>query len=207
MKNILMLIIITSGIICGQTIHRVTPGIKNNKIDLTIANTSESMPIQEIQINVLEKPSAISFEEETQTIRLIKNGDSTNAVFTFDVARTVDANKTDTIKFVFTDNSGSSWEKKILIGYELPKEFRLEQNYPNPFNPSTTIEFDLPKTGRYNLSVFNILGQLVKVISEKEYESGYYKETFNAAGLSSGIYIYRLIGDEVNIVRKMMVIK
>ncbi|MBK7227623.1 MAG: T9SS type A sorting domain-containing protein [Ignavibacteriales bacterium] len=83
----------------------------------------------------------------------------------------------------------------------------LYQNYPNPFNPTTTIEFAIPKTGRYSLSLYNALGELIKEISAKEYEAGYYKETFNASGLSSGIYIYRLTGYDANIVRKMVVLR
>ena len=88
-----------------------------------------------------------------------------------------------------------------------PSTINLYQNYPNPFNPTTTIEFAVSKTGRYKLGLYNTLGELVKEISDKEYEAGYYKETFNAAGLSSGMYIYRLSGNDANIVRKMVVLR
>ena len=91
--------------------------------------------------------------------------------------------------------------------YQIPESINLFQNYPNPFNPSTTIEFAIPKTGRYALSLYNALGELIKEISEKEYEPGYYKETFNATGLSSGIYIYRLTGNDSNIIRKMVLLR
>jgi len=90
---------------------------------------------------------------------------------------------------------------------QLPESINLYQNYPNPFNPVTTIEFAIPVTGRYTLGLYNTLGQLVKEISNKEYDAGYYKETLNAAGLSSGIYIYRLTGNEANIVRKMVLLR
>ena len=88
-----------------------------------------------------------------------------------------------------------------------PSTFNLYQNYPNPFNPTTTIEFTILKTGRYKLCLYDTLGELVKEISDKEYEAGYYKETFNATGLSSGMYIYRLTGNDANIVRKMVVLR
>jgi hypothetical protein len=90
---------------------------------------------------------------------------------------------------------------------QLPESINLYQNYPNPFNPTTTIEFAIPKTGRYTLSLYDTLGELVKEISDKEYQAGYYKETFNAAGLSSGMYLYRLTGNDANIVRKMIVLR
>jgi hypothetical protein len=88
-----------------------------------------------------------------------------------------------------------------------PSTINLYQNYPNPFNPTTTIEFAVSKTGRYKLGLYDTLGELVKEISNKEYEAGYYKETFNATGLSSGMYIYRLTGNDANIVRKMVLLR
>jgi len=92
-------------------------------------------------------------------------------------------------------------------GEELPRSFNLEQNYPNPFNPSTTIEFAVAKSGRYKLTLYNTLGEFVKEIFNKEYDAGNYKETFEATGLSSGMYLYMLTGNNVNIVRKMVVLR
>ena len=90
---------------------------------------------------------------------------------------------------------------------ELPENPELLQNYPNPFNPATKIEFAVSKAGRYKLSIYNILGKLVRALIDKEYAAGYHKETFNSAGLPSGMYIYRLTGDNVDIVRKMILLR
>lgn len=90
---------------------------------------------------------------------------------------------------------------------QIPGEINLYQNYPNPFNPTTTIGFAIPKTGKYTLGFYNALGELVKEISDKEYEPGYHIETFDAARLSSGIYIYRLTGNNSNLVRKMVILR
>ena len=90
---------------------------------------------------------------------------------------------------------------------QIPECINLYQNYPNPFNPSTTIEFAISKTGRYKLGLYNTLGELVMEIADKEYEAGYYKETLNATGLSSGMYLYRLTGNDANIVRKMVILR
>lgn len=95
----------------------------------------------------------------------------------------------------------------VEVNFPSPNKYELAQNFPNPFNPTTVIEFAIPKSGRYTLSIFNVLGELVEVISEKEYKAGYYKETFNAKELSSGIYFYRLKGDQTNLVRKMMLLR
>jgi choice-of-anchor A domain-containing protein/uncharacterized repeat protein (TIGR01451 family) len=89
----------------------------------------------------------------------------------------------------------------------IPTEFKLEQNYPNPFNPSTTIEFALPKSGRYSLKIYNILGQEVATLLNREVSAGTHKVNFNAARFASGVYIYRLTGADVNLVKKMMFIK
>jgi len=76
---------------------------------------------------------------------------------------------------------------------EVPEDFVLYQNYPNPFNPVTTIAFDLPEESRVTLSVFNMLGQRVAVLAEnEEFDIGENDLEFDAAGLASGVYIYRI---------------
>ncbi|MDH7603984.1 MAG: T9SS type A sorting domain-containing protein [Melioribacter sp.] len=89
---------------------------------------------------------------------------------------------------------------------EVP-EFYLLQNYPNPFNPVTTIEFAVPEKGRYKLKVYDILGQEVATLFDDEINAGTQKLTFNGSNLHSGIYIYRLIGKNVNISKKMILMK
>jgi hypothetical protein len=74
----------------------------------------------------------------------------------------------------------------------LPKEYKLKQNYPNPFNPTTTIEFDLPKSSEVTLKVFNILGEEVTTLLSTFLHSGSHKYEWDASNLSSGVYLYRL---------------
>ena len=89
----------------------------------------------------------------------------------------------------------------------IPTEFKLAQNYPNPFNPSTTIEFAVPVAGRFNVTVYDVIGREVAILMDNEVSAGNYKVTFDASRLASGIYIYRLVGNNVNITKKMMLIK
>ena len=86
-------------------------------------------------------------------------------------------------------------------------EFSLEQNYPNPFNPSTTISFTLTANQFVTLKVFNALGEEVSTLVNGNLTQGLHSINFNANGLSSGFYIYRLESGNLVQVRKMMLLK
>ncbi|HSW54267.1 MAG TPA: T9SS type A sorting domain-containing protein [Ignavibacteriaceae bacterium] len=74
----------------------------------------------------------------------------------------------------------------------MPVSFKLEQNYPNPFNPTTIIKFGVPVRSNVIIKIYDLLGSEVKTIANEEMDAGWYERTFNAAGLSSGVYIYRI---------------
>jgi hypothetical protein len=73
-----------------------------------------------------------------------------------------------------------------------PMSFSLAQNYPNPFNPSTRISFDLPAAGFVTLKVYDVLGNEVSSIVNGVLQGGAHEVYFDARGLSSGTYYYRL---------------
>jgi hypothetical protein len=85
----------------------------------------------------------------------------------------------------------------------LPSEFRLEQNYPNPFNPKTTIRFSVKDPCRVMLKVFDVRGREVSVVADGRYQPGEYAVPFDAAGLPSGIYVYRIRMGDFSAARKM----
>ncbi|MGA9120586.1 MAG: T9SS type A sorting domain-containing protein [Bacteroidota bacterium] len=74
----------------------------------------------------------------------------------------------------------------------VPTEFRLEQNYPNPFNPTTVIRAQWPVAGNVELVVYDLLGRVVATLARGYYPPSRQSFTFDAAGLASGIYFYRL---------------
>jgi hypothetical protein len=74
----------------------------------------------------------------------------------------------------------------------MPTSFDLHQNYPNPFNPSTTIRYGLPNRSHVTLTVFNSLGQTVRELVNEDLDAGYHDVHFDATGLASGVYYYRL---------------
>jgi hypothetical protein len=80
----------------------------------------------------------------------------------------------------------------------LPTDFDLAQNYPNPFNPTTTISFGLPSNSFVVLKVFDALGREVSVLVSEELAAGSYTRQWNAAGLASGVYFYRLLARPIS---------
>jgi len=90
---------------------------------------------------------------------------------------------------------------------EFPTKYVLEQNYPNPFNPSTKIVVDLPNKTVIKLQIYNLLGEVVKEIANGEYDAGTYEFTFEASGLASGVYLYRLETPEFINTKKMILLR
>lgn len=106
----------------------------------------------------------------------------------------------------------SAYSKIIEVKYSAIQSFKLQQNFPNPFNPTTNIKFDLPVESNVTLTVYNSLGEMVKVIAQGVYQSGSHDINFNAANLTSGIYYYTISakgasGKEYTHTAKMLLLK
>jgi len=86
-------------------------------------------------------------------------------------------------------------------------EFELFQNYPNPFNPETTIRYQVAKSTRVSLKVYNLVGQLVATLVNEKKNAGRYSVNWNAANVSSGVYIYRIEAGTQAITHKMILLK
>jgi len=93
------------------------------------------------------------------------------------------------------------------ISPELPTRFALRQNYPNPFNPSTTLSFNIPHSSFVILKVYNILGQEVRTLVNEKKDAGAHMVRFNAEGLPSGVYVYRIESAGHVASRKMLLLK
>ena len=90
---------------------------------------------------------------------------------------------------------------------EIPTGFSLDQNYPNPFNPGSTIKFSLPRTGFVTLKVYNLLGEEVATLVAENLSVGKYQIEWDASGLSSGVYYYRLQSDQFVETKKLTLLK
>lgn len=89
-----------------------------------------------------------------------------------------------------------------------PRVFMLQQNYPNPFNPATEILFTVDITAHARLTVYNTLGQPVATLFDDVAEAGaFHRVRFNAAGLSSGMYLYKLQSGSHVAVKKLLLMK
>ncbi|MBC8044412.1 MAG: T9SS type A sorting domain-containing protein, partial [Rhizobacter sp.] len=114
--------------------------------------------------------------EDLNAIAITGNG----TAFSAGTASTVVKTETGTSAIV-DNNSGTK-----------PEVFALSQNYPNPFNPSTTIRYQLPASGDVKLRLYDVLGREVASLVGGRQAAGNYAVQFNARGLSSGVYFYKL---------------
>lgn len=85
--------------------------------------------------------------------------------------------------------------------------YKLNQNYPNPFNPSTMISFSIPQREMVTLDIYNLLGQKVTSLVNKEFDAGDYNVQFDAGNLAAGTYFYTLKAGSYLSTKKMMLIK
>lgn len=96
-------------------------------------------------------------------------------------------------------------------GTEIPDVFKLYNNYPNPFNPVTKIKFDIPAVSGNSIpvkiAVYNLLGEEVSVLADKQMNPGSYEVNFDASMYSTGVYFYRIETGKFTDVKKMILIK
>lgn len=133
-----------------------------------------------------------------------------------------DGNWTLNIKDTVSGNSGLLYKWSINVQYtfvtsitqsgtEIPDVFKLYNNYPNPFNPVTKIKFDIPavsgNSAPVKIAIYNILGEEVTVLADKQMHPGSYEVNFDASMYSTGVYFYRIEAGEFTDVKKMILVK
>jgi len=101
----------------------------------------------------------------------------------------------------------ASEEKTEDENQDLPDSYEIHQNFPNPFNPTTNISYALPEPSHVRLDVFNVIGQRIATLLNENREAGVHQVTFDASGLASGIYLYRIQTDTFVETRRMMLVK
>ena len=81
------------------------------------------------------------------------------------------------------------------------------ENHPNPFNPTTTIHYSVPTAGHVTIQVFSVRGELVATVLDRDMSAGAFDEVFNAAGLATGTYFCRIVGNGFTKTSKMVLLK
>ena len=109
-------------------------------------------------------------------------------------------------------NQGYVLEKTQEIINNIPIDYSLSQNYPNPFNPITRLDFSLPKRSQVTFVIYNILGQEVATLINKELDYGYHKVRWNGTDfygkqVSSGVYFAKMITSDFTKSKKMLLLK
>lgn len=109
-------------------------------------------------------------------------------------------------------NGTLDFSKEIEVNVGLPIKFSLEQNYPNPFNPITKIKYSIPAEGKVKLSIYNLLGEQLRVLVNDFAKAGYNEVNWDGKNdkgnyLPSGIYIYRLEAEKFFDSKKMILLK
>ena len=105
--------------------------------------------------------------------------------------------------FTFGEKKPSSMVKEAIS----PHIFQLYQNYPNPFNSQTTIVFDLPKSEKVQLFIFNILGQQVLKLQREHVKSGRHQFIIDMNNFASGLYFYQLKAGKYSAIKKLLLVK
>lgn len=100
-----------------------------------------------------------------------------------------------------------SLSKEVEVDLTIPAQFELGQNYPNPFNPSTVISYNMPVNGLVTLKVYDLLGNEAATLVNEVKEAGRHNISFNASGLSSGVYYYTLTAPGYTATKKLTLVK
>lgn len=109
-------------------------------------------------------------------------------------------------------NSSATMEEPAVTELNIPENYSLEQNYPNPFNPTTTITFGLPEAGDVKLAIYNLNGQLIRLLHSGSLSAGRHSLVWDAtnsegARVASGIYLYRLEAGEFVATKRLLFMK
>ena len=137
------------------------------------------------------------------------NADFAMSVYAIDVDGDGDM---DLLSASFNDNKIAWYENLSPVGVDafsnrIPTEFGLTQNYPNPFNPSTKISYQIPELSFITLRVYDVLGNEITALVNKEKQIGSYEVKFDATGIPSGVYFYRLQAEGFAETKKMVLIR
>lgn len=198
----------------------LTVGV-NTPPTFTTFLTDRTVKVHNVPVAFTFQYAAIDAEGDPLTYSLISGKGSISSTGLYSWTPVAeDKGTTNTVKVriadtanpsVFTETTAVLTVENVITGIEetegIPANFTLMQNFPNPFNPTTNIKFALPTESNVTLKIYNILGEEVANLINKVMPAGFHTVNFDAAKLSSGMYIYRIEAGSFVQVKKMLLMK
>lgn len=204
MKNLLLLILFVSFVEAGIGVGVSSKGAI--PVELTFFAAT-------ILDNSIQLEWTTATEKNNSGFEIQKSTDN----FFWDKVSFVEGNGTTTEinTYIFVDNNVTTgtyfyrlkqvdydgkfnYSKIIEVTIGQPTEYELAQNYPNPFNPSTIISYSIPEESFVSIKVYDLLGKEIATLVDERQTAGNYQKSFNANGLSNGVYFYRIQTNSVN---------
>lgn len=148
--------------------------------------------------------------ESYYAVGFVKGNGTTTEPKSYSFTDNIEVNGTEQIFYRLkqVDYNGTfEYSDAVSVVLDIPTEFALGQNYPNPFNPSTKIKYSVPQNGLVSIIVYDLTGQVVASVVNEVKEPGNYEIDFNATGLSSGVYFYKMTANNFSQVKKMGILK
>jgi len=190
-------------------LYRIPFASVNNRIELTVANTS-AIIASNLQVEAVNLPEWFRLSPVKQLIKSIPPNGEHQVQFSFSIEKSAPVEKELTINFSIRTSNNERWMKQIKLSVNAPEHFELFQNYPNPFNPSTNFQFTIANSQLTILRVYDALGQEIKTLVNEVRQPGSYIVQWDASGsrgLPSGIYFYKLQAGKFIDTKKMMLVR
>ncbi len=177
-------------------VYHLPFGSNNSRLELTVSNSS-SAPRGRLTISASNTPPWMNLSPTEQALEVVNPPDVAVARFTLEIHNSAPVRKAQLVTLSVMAADGHRWKREFTIIVDPPKSFEVFQNYPNPFNPSTTISYLVPQEARISVAVYSLLGQKVANLIQEIQSPGYHSVQWNADYQGSGIYIVRLLAEDL----------
>ena len=213
LTTIYVLIIVACTVSAEQPVINLHKGI--NTVTLSVVNTwDKNLSDISFQAEKDDLPEWLSVKNQTRTLN-VRSGEKSAEGFLL-LCEVTDApvSAEAILPFSFVDTQGNRWTftATVRVGTDIPLDYSLYENYPNPFNPLTTISYSLKEARHTRLDIFNMLGQRLRTLVNKEQAAGFHTVQWNGRNshgeqVSSGVYFYRLQSGDFSQVKRMTLLE
>lgn len=190
-NKILFALICFLVVINGQNVNQVIIGSQDNTIDIVVSNQGYDTA-EDLVVKISKLPKWFEIVNNDYYYGDLNIGEEKTLHFSFNINNSAPQDTSVDLEFLITSASGESWSKKIPLYVTVPNEYSLKQNYPNPFNPITNISYELPYNANVTLKIYDIIGQEIATLVNKEQSAGIHNILWNANNFASGTYFYVL---------------